>query len=119
MTDPDWPTGVDGPLEAILAINLIHIAPWEAAEGLFAGAGKLLAPGGLLYLYGPYRRDGAHTAPSNADFEEWLKRRDPAYGVRDMDDVAALGAANGLGLDAAVPMPANNFSLIFTKRTRS
>lgn len=119
VTVPDWARKIEGPLDAMLAINLVHIAPWAAAEGLFAGAGRLLAPGGLLYLYGAYRRNGEHTAPSNADFDAWLKRHHPAWGVRDMEAIESLGAANGLGLDAVVAMPANNFSLIFRKNAGS
>ena len=87
---------------------MIHIAPWAAAEGLMAGAGRLLPPGAPLFLYGPYKRDGRHTAPSNAAFDADLRRRDPAWGVRDLDDVARLADAHGLGLAEIVEMPANN-----------
>ena len=101
--------------DAIVCINMIHISPWSAAEGLMTGAGRLLASGGLLYLYGPFREAGRHTAPSNAAFDESLRGRDPAWGVRDMGEVAALAEANGLPLQARVAMPANNFSLVFVK----
>lgn len=108
------PWGVDA-ADAIVCINMIHIAPWAAAEALFAGAGRRLAPGGVLYLYGPYRRNGAHTAPSNEAFDRQLKVADAQWGVRDMEAVIALGAAQGLACAEPVPMPANNFSLVFRK----
>jgi len=101
--------------DAIVCINMVHISPWAATEALFAGAGRLLAPGGMLYLYGPYRRDGAHTAPSNAAFDAQLRATDPDWGVRDMEAVIALGSAQGLSCEAPVPMPANNFSLVFRR----
>lgn len=108
------PWGIDA-VDAIVCINMIHIAPWAAAEALFTGAGKRLGPGGVLYLYGPYRRHGAHTAPSNEAFDRQLKVADAEWGVRDMEDVIALGAAHGLTCGEPVPMPANNFSLVFRK----
>ncbi|MFJ4290697.1 DUF938 domain-containing protein [Cupriavidus sp. NPDC089707] len=101
--------------DAMVCINMLHISPWAAAEALFAGAGKLLGPGGVLYLYGPYRRGGAHTAPSNAAFDAQLRATDADWGVRDMEDVVALAAAQGLRCDEPVPMPTNNFSLVFRK----
>jgi len=101
--------------QAVVCINMIHIAPWAAAEALFAGAGKLLGPGGVLFLYGPYRRGGAHTAPSNAAFDAQLRATDPEWGVRDMEAVVALGEAQGMRADEPVPMPANNFSLVFRR----
>ncbi|MGF6640803.1 SAM-dependent methyltransferase [Paraburkholderia sp. MM5496-R1] len=110
---PDW--GVDA-LDAVVCINMIHISPWSAAQALFDGAGRRLVDGGVLYLYGPYRRGGAHTAPSNAAFDQWLKSRDPEWGVRDMEAVVALGDTAGLTCERVVAMPANNFSLVFTKR---
>ncbi|MEM5294751.1 DUF938 domain-containing protein [Burkholderia sp. JPY481] len=110
---PDW--GVDA-LDAVVCINMIHISPWSAAQALVDGAGRRLVDGGVLYLYGPYRRGGAHTAPSNEAFEQWLKSRDPGWGVRDMEAVVALGDAAGLTCERAVAMPANNFSLVFRKR---
>jgi len=110
---PDW--GVDT-LDAVVCINMIHISPWSAAQALFDGVGRRLADGGVLYLYGPYRRDGAHTAPSNEAFDQWLKSRNPAWGVRDLEAVAALGGAAGLACETVVAMPANNFSLVFRKR---
>ena len=100
---------------ASVSINMIHIAPWRAAEGLMAGAGRLLAPGAPLYLYGPYRQQGRHTAPSNAAFDESLKARDPEWGVRDLDEVAELADRHGLALQRTVAMPANNLSVIFRR----
>jgi SAM-dependent methyltransferase len=109
----DW--GIEA-AAAILCINMIHIAPWSAAEALMAGAARLLPPGAPLYLYGPYKRSGAHTAPSNAAFDADLRRRDPSWGVRDLDDVARLAALSGLELDEVVAMPANNLSVVFRRR---
>lgn len=110
-----WQDRVSGPLDVIVCINMIHISPWEACLGLMAGAGALLREGGLLYLYGPYKRDGEHTAPSNAAFDESLRGRNPAWGVRDMGDVAAAARAHGMVVERCVAMPANNFSLVFRK----
>ncbi len=107
----DWPIER---ADAIVCINMVHIAPWEAALALFAGAARVLSPGALLYLYGPYRFDGV-TAPSNIEFERWLHSKDPRFGVRDVRDLAT--AAEGFSLAGAVAMPANNHSLIF-RRTR-
>lgn len=107
----DWGTG-DGYV-AVLAINMIHISPWEATLGLMDGAARVLRPGGLLITYGPYKRDGAHTAPSNEAFEGWLKDRDERFGVRDIADVEAAANAQGLTLIEVVAMPANNFALVF------
>ncbi len=113
VTDPaDWP---EGTVEAVVCINMIHIAPWVAAEGLMDGAGRVLTLGGLLYLYGPFREGGRHTAPSNHAFDASLKARDPAWGVRDLEDVAALAARHGLELTERVEMPANNLSLLFRR----
>ncbi len=113
VTATGWP--LDGTFEAMVCCNMIHIAPWAAAEGLFAGAGRGLAPGGGLFLYGPFRRGGAHTAPSNAAFDASLKAQDPAWGVRDLEAVAALAEANGLAPPDLRDMPANNLSLWFAK----
>jgi len=110
--DRPWP--VD-PVDGVLAINLIHIAPWAVAEHLVAGAAETLAPAGLLYLYGPYRVGGADTAPSNAAFDADLRARDPSWGVRDLEAVAALAENSGLRLVEVVDMPANNKSVIFRR----
>jgi SAM-dependent methyltransferase len=109
-TSLDWPAA-----DAVVCINLIHIAPWEAALGLFAGAKRTLAPGGLLYLYGPYRFDGAFSAPSNFDFDRSLRSRDSRWGVRDVRDLTVAAGACELSLRGVVAMPANNHSLLFRK----
>lgn len=101
----------------VLSINTIHIAPFNAARGLIAGAGEVLVPGGRLFLYGPFSRNGTHTAPSNADFDQSLRGRDPSWGVRDLEgDIIPLTDKAGLVLVDAIAMPANNFSVIFEKR---
>ena len=111
-TAPQWPVTQ---AEAIVCINMIHIAPWAACAGLMAGAERLLPAGGLLYLYGPYKVDGRHTADSNRAFDEDLRARNPAWGVRDLDAVAALASDHGLGLVETVAMPANNLSVLFRR----
>lgn len=113
VTSPTWP--VDR-AAAVLCSNMIHIAPWEAAVGLIAGAGRILPTDGLLFLYGPYRREGRHTAPSNEAFDLDLRRRNPAWGVRDLEAVAALAAKHGFDPPAIAEMPANNLSLLFKHR---
>ncbi|MCY3830467.1 MAG: DUF938 domain-containing protein [Rhodospirillaceae bacterium] len=99
----------------VLCCNLIHIAPWDCTVALAAGAGRLLGAGGELLLYGPFRRGGAHTAPSNAAFDAALRREDPDWGVRDLEAVAGLAEANGLLFVETEPMPANNFCAVFRK----
>jgi SAM-dependent methyltransferase len=101
--------------DALVCINMIHIAPWAASEGLMAGAMRTLRTGGVLYLYGPYKIDGRHTAPSNQAFDDSLRARNPQWGVRDLADVTALAAGHGLKLEETVPMPANNLSVIFRR----
>ncbi len=105
----------NGQIDAIACINMIHIAPWAACEGLCAGAGRILPPGGLLYLYGPFKQNGEHTAPSNASFDAWLQGQDPAWGVRDLAEVASLGRSQGLELAETIAMPANNLSVILRR----
>ncbi|NVK19251.1 MAG: DUF938 domain-containing protein [Methylocystaceae bacterium] len=100
-------------MDGILCINMVHISPWEATVGLMKKAGSLLKENGFLYLYGPYQRNGQHTAPSNVSFEGWLKEKDARFGVRHMEDVEAEARKNGLILSQIVEMPANNFSLVF------
>ncbi|MXO63519.1 DUF938 domain-containing protein [Qipengyuania oceanensis] len=109
----DWPViGAD----AIVCINMIHISPWEATEGLMRGAGRLLDSGAPLVLYGPYREAGVETALSNEQFELWLKDRDPRFGLRNIEDVDALAARHGLARTARHEMPANNLTLVYRKR---
>ncbi len=107
-----WP--VQG-ADAIVCINMIHISPWAATEGLFAGAGRLLPAEGVLVSYGPYLEDAVETAPSNLAFDDSLKSRNPAWGIRRREDVEALAARHGLALDARIAMPANNLSLVFRR----
>ncbi len=107
-----WPVAT---ADAILNINMIHIAPWSATEALFRGAAQLLPPTGLLFLYGPFKRDGQHTAESNQRFDERLRAEDPRWGVRDLGDIQAVAGAAGFGAPEIVPMPANNLSLIFRR----
>lgn len=104
-----------GAVEAIFCANLVHIAPWRCAEGLFQATRRHLLPGGLLILYGPYHIDGRPTAPSNAAFDADLRQRDPSWGVRDFEAVSGLAESAGLGLEERVAMPANNQLLVFRK----
>jgi len=97
--------------DAVVCINMLHISPWAAAEALFAGAARVLPPGGVLVTYGPYRIDGA-TAPSNEAFERSLRSRDPAWGVREVRELERISA--GLALVEIVPMPANNCALVWS-----
>jgi hypothetical protein len=113
VTATKWP--IDN-AEAMFCANMIHIAPWQASEGLFAGAGRVLASGAPLVLYGPFKRDGVHTAPSNEAFDASLKSRDPSWGIRCLDsEVVPLARSHGLALDEIVPMPANNLSVVFQR----
>jgi hypothetical protein len=110
VTRDPWP--IDG-ADVVVCINMIHIAPWAACLALLDGAASTLrATGGLLYLYGPYRRGGAHTAPSNAAFDASLRARDPAWGIRDLETVVEQGAMRGFTLEDVVEMPANNLSVV-------
>jgi SAM-dependent methyltransferase len=99
--------------DVVVCINMIHIAPWASTVGLVRGAARVLAPGGLLFLYGPYRQGGRHTAPSNAAFDVDLRRRNPAWGVRDLDAVADLASAAGFAAPVITEMPANNLCVLF------
>jgi SAM-dependent methyltransferase len=107
-----WPSG---PFHAVVCINMVHISPWGATEGLMGGAAEVLVPGGLLYLYGPYREADIPLAPSNADFDQNLKARNPEWGLRALEDVSQLARDHGLRLTLRVEMPANNLSLLFRK----
>lgn len=109
----DWPVAR---ADAILCINMIHIAPWAATLGLLAGAGRLLEAGAPLFLYGPFRRAGRALEPSNAAFDQDLRRRDPAWGLRVLEDVAERAAAAGFAAPLVTEMPANNLSVVFVKR---
>jgi hypothetical protein len=113
VTSPHWPVER---ADAVVCVNMIHIAPWRAAEGLVAGAGRVVVPGGVLFLYGPYKEADHHTAPSNEAFDADLRARNPEWGVRDLDDVKALAARYGFDFAERVPMPANNLSVVFRRR---
>jgi hypothetical protein len=117
VTSPDWEAseGIPADLAAILCINMIHIAPWSAALGLLRGAAAALGAGRVLYLYGPYRRGGRHTAASNDAFDRSLRAQDPAWGVRDLEALAAAAERAGFALEEIVEMPANNLSLILRR----
>ena len=108
----DWPMER---ADAILCINMVHISPWAATQGLLRGAARLLHKGAPLYLYGPYRQKGVETAPSNEAFDLSLKSRSPAWGLRNLEDVADEAGRHGLALRNVIPMPANNLSVIFRK----
>jgi cyclopropane fatty-acyl-phospholipid synthase-like methyltransferase len=101
--------------DAVVCINMIHISAWQVAEGLLRAAGQLLRRGGILFLYGPYRRDGKHTSASNAEFDADLRSRNPDWGIRDLEEVCDLALLSGLRCIDVVAMPANNFSVILQK----
>ena len=103
-------------LSAIISINMIHIAPWEACLGLLKNARRLLSSGGVLYLYGPFKIGGVHTAKSNTEFDLALQSQDPLWGVRNLDDVAEEALKQKFQLMKTVRMPANNLSVIFHKK---
>ena len=112
LTDPAWrPAGIEGGLTALICINVLHIAPWAVSQNLLGGAGRLLQPGGRLFIYGPFMRDGAHTAPSNAEFDASLRAKNPDWGVRDIAALSPLAEKSGLSPLEATPMPSNNFVL--------
>jgi hypothetical protein len=113
VTSSQWPVTK---ADAIVAINMIHIAPWRACEGLMAGAERLLSVGGVLYLYGPYKEKGVHTAPGNEAFDGSLRMRDQSWGVRDLEEVMALAGRHSLDFAERIAMPANNLSVIFRRR---
>jgi SAM-dependent methyltransferase len=119
LTNANWiwqgENGHDDPLAAMMCNNVLHISPWVVSQNLITGAGRLLRAGGHLFIYGPFKRGGQHTAPSNADFDASLRARNPEWGVRDIDDLAALAKEAGLTFVEAAPMPANNFVLVFER----
>lgn len=109
----DWPVHT---VDAILCINMIHISPWAATEGLLAGAARLLPAGSPLYLYGPFHMPGRETAQSNMTFDRSLKARNPEWGLRNMADIESAARDRGLAVEEIVDMPANNLSVILKKR---
>lgn len=120
LSDPAWCSQMHdgsgpGELLAVFCANVIHIAPWRVAEGLFAGAGRHLRTDGRLFLYGPFKRDGKHTAVSNAVFDTSLRDRNPEWGVRDIEALEKLAASAGLALIEIAEMPANNLILVFAR----
>ena len=115
VTAADWTRALPRPLQGIVCINLLHIAPWAACTGLLAGAAALLERGAPLYLYGPFRQGGRHTAPTNDQFDRYLRACDAAWGVRDLDAVVESAAPHGVDLVDVVPMPANNLSVILRR----
>ena len=124
LSKPEWCAEMhdgSGPanLLAVFCANVIHIAPWHVAEGLFAGAGRYLQTGGRLFLYGPFKRGGKHTAPSNAAFDKSLCDQNAEWGVRDIDDLQKLAAGADLELVEIFEMPANNLTLVFERSQRS
>jgi len=124
LSNPEWCAEMhngSGPtnLLAVFCANVIHIAPWRVAEGLFAGAGRYLRTDGRLFLYGPFKRGGKQTAPSNAAFDQSLRAQDGEWGVRDIEDLEKLAANAGLKLVEIVEMPANNLTLVFERSKRS
>ena len=107
-----WPIGsADG----IICINMVHISPWDATVGLIAGAAATLPPGSPLYLYGPYKRKGVATAPSNEAFDRNLGDRNPTWGLRDLEAVAAIAQSVGFSVPTVTEMPANNLSVVFRR----
>jgi len=103
------------PITAILNINMIHISPWSACEGLMAGAGKILPAGGVLYLYGPFLQEGKPTAASNLAFDKSLRDRNPEWGLRSLETVAQVAEKAGFKLREAIEMPANNLSVVWNR----
>ncbi|WP_417423648.1 DUF938 domain-containing protein [Hoeflea sp.] len=112
-SSPTWPIEQ---ADAMIAINMVHISPWSATQGLLAGAGKLLPSGSVLVLYGPYRREGQPLVPSNVEFDTSLRARNSAWGIRLLEDVESLAKQSGLALTSVTEMPANNLGVVFTRQ---
>ena len=116
VAQPGWQRQLIGQeINAMVNINMIHISPWQTCLGLLEGAGQILPNGGILYLYGPYKQDGEHTASSNASFDRSLRDRNPLWGVRDLEAVVAAAAEQNLTLQQVIAMPANNLSVVFSR----
>ncbi|PZV14476.1 MAG: SAM-dependent methyltransferase [Leptolyngbya sp.] len=120
VRDPVWTVeqpemDLSEPIRAIANINMIHISPWAACLGLMAAAERILPQGGVLYLYGPFKQSGEHTAPSNAQFDQSLRLQNPEWGVRDLEEVIAVAEAHNMRLLQTVAMPANNLSVVFQR----
>eukprot|EP00892_Ulva_mutabilis_P008302 jgi/Ulvmu1/5844/UM025_0103.1 len=112
----EWQGAATEPRDVVMVANMCHISPWPATAGLCRGAGKVLRPGGLLMVYGPFKVDGQCTTASNASFDASLRQQNPEWGYRDIKEVESEAVTAGLQLQEMVPMPANNFFLIFTKQ---
>ena len=112
VTSPEWPIEA---ADAIVNINMLHISPWTACQGLFAGAARTLGTGAPLFYYGAFIRADRETAPSNLEFDRSLRERDPAWGVRKLEEVVEVARQAGLHLDEVVDMPNNNFSVVFRR----
>ena len=121
LTEPDWAARIGSPaagtLAAMLCINVLHISPWPVSENLLTGAARLLRADGRLFVYGPFMRDGAHTAQSNADFDASLRAKNPDWGVRDVRELDAVAQTVGLSAAEITPMPSNNLVLSFARRS--
>jgi len=115
VSDAAWPEAVEPGFDIMVAINLLHISPWNATLGLMAGAGRLLTPVGQLFIYGPFARGGDYLSESNVRFHASLRYRDPSWGVRDVDDVATAARAEGLQMAEISEMPAHNLMLILKR----
>ncbi len=118
VLEQPWPVETQAmtpAISAMVAINMIHIAPWRCCEALLDGAQRILPPCGVLYLYGPFKQKGEHTSPSNADFDHSLKRRNLEWGIRDLEEVTLTAAERQLELIEVIPMPANNLSVVFKR----
>ena len=103
------------PITAIVNINMLHISAWKMCQHLMVGAQRVLPPGGVLYLYGPFKQKGQQTAPSNQAFDDMLRDRNPSWGIRDLEAVSQVAQEHALVLTEVVPMPANNFSVVFRR----
>ena len=116
VTQENWLEKVkDLKIDAIVNINMIHISPWSACLGLIEGANEILSSGGILYFYGPFKRNGEHTAESNAAFDRSLRERNPDWGIRNLEAVIKTAAEANLRLQEVIEMPANNLSVIFVR----
>ena len=117
VRDPAWLFDCDlpAPITAVVNINMLHISPWSCCEALFGGAAEVLNQSGVVILYGPFKRDGLHTAPSNAAFDEQLRSQDSAWGVRDLKAVVDIAEEQGFARQNVIEMPANNLSVVFDK----
>ena len=117
VRDPVWLIDCDlpAPISAIVNINMLHISPWSCCQALFASAAETLNQGGVVMLYGPFKRDGVHTAPSNAAFDEQLRSQDSAWGVRDLEAVVEVAVEQEFVCQNVIEMPANNLSVVFDK----